>query len=760
MVRYCAMFKKTITTIVLLAGGAVCAQLTGALPSDRLAFANQLCKRGMYREALAEYEAIRGEASLPKDELAFRMGEAYRNLGRTKEAREQYRKVTKDTPESKYATFARLNAALISEGEARIGELKALDHGGTPDEIRATALYHLGEDARAKGDARGAMELYRRVEKIAGDADVGRLARLRRASLMAASGNAEERRSSMIVYLDVANGDDRELAAEALYMAGMVSYRDARYPEATMLFTRLRQEHKDSERAKEARIYAAWASYLAGRYSEALEIASPLRGERNEDAYYLTAAALRRQERRQDALVAYDEALAAFPKGKYADVEWFERLALVAGMGDHGKVLKIMKERSHYPAGYEEKVWSIGCDAAIAVTNLPMAVEYARLVAKNRDSELAPNAVHRLAWLLERMEDWPRAAVAYRGLATQWPKAPNAAQALYQAGMAEARSGRADQARADWTELLSKYPDSKFAPEALYARAMEEIRKSDFRAAGLSLGELVKRFPDAPKKAEVHYWLGVASNGTGDRQAAEKNFRVALGAKPTAEFEREIKLELGFVLQKLGKQAEATAVLGGLLRTKSADRINSADLQWLAESMLDAGNYADAAHAAGLIEKRDNGPEWRQIGAGLAGLAHEGAGERDAAQAAYGRALEQGAQTEYGIRAALGLGKIETASGLFDEAKAHLTEAVDRARAKEHMGLRIRAYTALGFNEEERGDANAALGYYMLVGTLFDDPEQVPAALEKAAGILKGQGKAKEAEKLLQEKAARYPKAK
>jgi hypothetical protein len=71
--------------------------------------------------------------------------------------------------------------------------------------------------------------------------------------------------------------------------------------------------------------------------------------------------------------------------------------------------------------------------------------------------------------------------------------------------------------------------------------------------------------------------------------------------------------------------------------------------------------------------------------------------------------------------------------------------------------LRAQAYAALARNEEERGDAAAALGYHLLVGTLFDDPEIVPPALWRAAAIMRQQGNEKDAAALTAELKQRYP---
>jgi len=736
------------------------AQTASALPADRLALANQLSRRGLYADALKEYEALRGSTAVPRDEVLFRLGETYRLLERKSEALKCYEQLLANVPESRYTDYARLNRAALLDGSARDKELRELDRSTADKNIRATALYYLGESAETAKDAKAAIDFYTRAAKLAGSNEMARVASMRSAGLLAASADAEDRKQALITYLNLAHSPDRRLVEESLFFAGMISYRDGRYPAAATIFHNLAMQFPKGARTRESAIYAAWANYLSGRTAEALEIASPLRGGNLEDAWYITAASLKALERRADAMAAYDAALAKFPTGRYADVEWTDRLELIASAGNHAGVLAELKARVTPPKGTEDRAWSYGYEAAIALTNYPSAIEFARLVAGKKDSPLAPNAHHSLAWLLEKTGDWRGAAGTYRRLAEQWPKSALAAQALYQAGVAEIRARRPEQARSDWTNLLTRYPESPFAAEALYARAMEEIRAKEYRAAHRSLTELFKRFPETPKRVEATYWRGVAAKGSNDLPEAEKLFREALAAKPTAEFEREIKLELADILQKRGADIEAATILASLVGTKAVSRISSADLQWVAEEMLTVTNWNAAAAAAQAIAARKTDAAWNQIAATLEGAAREGAGERDAATAAYTRALATGTNTIYRTQAALALGKIETSLGLFDEAKAHLTDAVETSGSRDRLNMRVQAYAALAANEEERGDAAAALGYHMLVGTLFDDPEAVPFALTRAAKILRAQGRAKEADALLAERKKRYPKVK
>ena len=754
------MFKRLFTFTVLAAGLPLAAQLASALPADRLALANQLARRGLYAEALKEYEAIRNEPSLPRDEVRFRMGEAYRHVNRPADALVAYDELLKNHPQSRYVDYARLNRALLLDGEARVAELSALNHAGAPEQIRVNALYFLGEAAEKSHNPKAAISWYQKASATSPSNDVARFANLRCAQLLAASADANDRRRAQSIYLDMAYGKDPALAKESLFSAGMLSYREGRYPEASGLFSMLTAKFPGSDRAKECAIFAAWANFLSGRYSETLKIAVPLRSDGNEDAYYLVASSLRYLERRADAVAAYDAALKAFPNGTHRDAEWFERLGVLAADGNHKAVLAALAERPHPPEKAAARAWSYGCEAAIAMTNFTQAIEFARLAATKTDEKTAVDAVHRLAWLYEKTGDWTRSAQAYRMLAEKWPASKIAPQALYLAGVTEAKAGRSDQACADWTRLLASHPESPYAGEALYSRAMEELRKKEFRMAERSLSELAKRFPERAKSPEALYWWGVAANGSDDAPEAEKHFRAALAAHPTAEFERETKLELASVLQKRGNRQEAAEIFAALISTKAVDRLPPATLEWVAESMNATTNYTAALAAAKAIEARRLGAEWNQIGATLAGAAHEGLNERDAAAAAYARALATGAKTASGAHAALALGRIETANGLFDAAKEHLADAVERAASRELLAVRVQAYVALAANEEERGDANEALGYHMLVGTLFDDPEVVPHALERASAIMRRQGRGKEADALDAERAKRYPKAK
>ena len=133
----------------LSAAAQAASALSSALPADRLAFANQLAKRGLYDDARKEYEALRDNTAVPRDEILFRLGEMYRLLDRKADALKCYEKLLSTLPESRYVDYSRLNRAALLDGPAREKELRELDRSTADKTIRATALYYLGESAEA-----------------------------------------------------------------------------------------------------------------------------------------------------------------------------------------------------------------------------------------------------------------------------------------------------------------------------------------------------------------------------------------------------------------------------------------------------------------------------------------------------------------------------------------------------------------------------------------------------------------------------------
>ena len=751
----------SILAAVLLAAApsARAAEGSAALAADRLKLADSMLARGMASAAAVEYEALLKEGGVSKADVLYRLGESRRQLGQTAKALEAYERVIKEFPASPLMHRARFGRAMLLKPSEAEAELLKLDAGGIPDDIKAAALYQLGTLSEKKpGGGKEAMQRYEKLVAQFPKHKHAEYARIRTAALLSAEPDIASHRKALGIYLDLSASKDQSIAEEALYFAARQSFSDARYEEAITLFRRLKEKFPKGRRAAEGRTSQAWALYCAGRYNDALlTLRADAPAVKGEDELYLTAASLRMLARHDEAILAYDEALKAHPNGRYAADEWLERLQVLASMRDHAAVLKSLAERPDPPASVAERAWWIAGESAQAVTNIPLAVQYMRLCSNKMDGVNAKEATYTLGWLLSKGGSHKDAAAVFRSVADRWPGDKLAAQALYAAGDSESKAGDASAARRDWTRLLSSHPESSFAADALYRRATEEIRGREYRQARATLSEFLKRFPSDRRKAEACYFAAFAAERTDDDSEAEKLYRASLAADPPPEFRRESTLALGTLLKRTGRDAEAAETFSALIKDGAVDRIAPDKLAWVADAMIAAGKPDEAIRAADALRRRDADAGWNQVAYAEIGSARLAKGERDAALESFRQALRFKSRTVYGAQAALEAGKLESEAGRYDEAKAFLSDAVERSQSDDLLSIRARAYTALAANEDSRGNKKAALEYYMIVGSLFDDPALVPPALWRASRLLSEQGRGKEAADLAEELKKRYP---
>ncbi len=754
---------------VMLAGLCV----SGADPvelQDRLQLADGLFRRSLFELAAREYAALAETPGVPGlDNVLFRLGECHRRVKRTAEAEAAYKRLIEAFPSSPNVSRAFLQRALLllEAGGASLEPAAAffekLTAPSVPPEVRSAALYHWGEALERLSRPAEALARYEQLVKEFAETDYGMYAGLRTAWLLTQTGKPEDQRRAMGLYLDLAHkAKDPKIAEEAVFFAAQNALLGARYEESANLFQMLRAKYPASPRVAESALSAGWANYYAGRYKEASEVLDLIMANAQhparEEVLYVKANCLRQLEQRAEAVAVYAQQLAAFPEGRLAKQAWYEKLSTLYRDGKYPEVLQVSAQMAQPPDAFADHVYWMNAESAIALQKPDVAVQNCRLlVDKCPKSPFVKDALYRLGWLLQKQEAWESASSWYLQVAARFPDDPLAAKALYSSGVCLARLGQGESALRDWTALLTKYPDSGEVAETLYQKAMEELRAKNVRAAGATLDERLRRFPDDARKAEVLFWRASSYRQVDDFAEAEKAFRACLAATPSKEFEREAMLELGMILQHVGRKAEAAAFFQKLLDAPIAEKLGADRLAWLAEFQIEQKQPDAAAQAANTLIalKADKG--WTQTAWTLMGRIHRLKGERDPAIHAFTEALGTGASTAYGAEAALRLGELLTEAGRFDEADRHLNDAATRAASPELLGLRAHAYAGLARNAELKGDAAAALRYYMSVGILFDDAALVPEALHKAATLLDKLGRAKEAEALREELRTRYP---
>ena len=80
------------------------------LPADALSMADSLFNRKQYALAVKEYDLLKDNKALKRDEVLFRLAESHKALSEHAKAREYYLDVVKANPSSRYRDKSLLNA--------------------------------------------------------------------------------------------------------------------------------------------------------------------------------------------------------------------------------------------------------------------------------------------------------------------------------------------------------------------------------------------------------------------------------------------------------------------------------------------------------------------------------------------------------------------------------------------------------------------------------------------------------------------------
>ena len=434
--------------------GALLLAAITVLPSDRMAMADRLFNKGQYAEAAAEYRALVGQEGISADEILFRLAECDRVSGRNAEALKGYSDVFTKYPESDRAARARFMYAMGFEGLERHKRLAELDSDRVDLETRTAALYHLGSETSDPA-------VLTKCVKLDPKGRYAPYANLKYGTLLNASENAAERRKGVEVLLGIAFGGGA-LADEALYLAGIQSYREKKYGEAGSLFRRYRKMHPQGAHFDESKSMAAWCDFLEGKYADAAALCGE--GE-SDDLAYIRAACAYSTGDNDKALVLFKKYLEVYPQGRYR-------------------------------ADAELPIARIEFDAARSANDAAKTIETARRGFTL--SQLASDQL-RLAWAYEKADKPEDAVAEYMRIAKGFVGSEEAAEAMYRKAMIDARADRWPAAELALAEALASGKLGKRTAEAYYWHGVaamkighepegaKQLEKAV--AAGLGLGE-------------------------------------------------------------------------------------------------------------------------------------------------------------------------------------------------------------------------------------------------------------------------------
>ncbi len=733
---------------------------------EQMQFADGVYARGLWDVALKEYEVALGQVTNTPDEamVLYRMGECHRSLGRTNEAETLYARAGAVPAGGDFRVRAGMRRVEFMESAGRLpaavslaSELMRL---GPTGDLAAACRYTLGSLQERLGRTNEAAAAYEAILRQHAGSPYAAFAALAMGNIAVRQDPAAARAAEFYGYA-ASNAPAPRAGAEACFQLAELYFRQRQFDRSARAYERLMALYPDDERVADSRLQLAWASHHAGSFAEALALCDNAlkagAADRESEWLYLKANCERQLSQREAAVRTYDVLLRKFPSGELADMAGYERALVLFQLGRFPEALQ--QARSLRPNARTQKdvYWLLAeCGAALN-DNAAAAQNYGLLVDKFPQSDLAPDAMYRLAHLLQKKGDLLPAAEWFNRLASGFPTNALAPQALFAAGVCENKAGKPDAALRDWARLVGTYPQSRFTEEALYRKGLLETNLKRDEAALATWRELLRRYPASAFLADAQFWSGVLLEEGGQLDAAEASLRAALAAHPAAELETRARYRLSLVLQRRNQPDEAAALLQGLLTSAVTNRLAPELLEWLVDYQLQRKDYAKAAEAAGLLAQRADTEAWQQIAWCLNGKALEGTGRTNEARAAYEKAAGFGVKTQAAADARLRLGEMALQAKDYAAARASFEAAAALSSADTLVAIRVRAYAGIARTLKAQGDLDGAARHFLSVGVLFDDPVLVPECLHEAAAAYATLGRADESAKIVRDLVARYP---
>ena len=188
--------------------------------------------------------------------------------------------------------------------EERRKELRMLDRDDAEPSLRAEALFHL---ANMSNDA----SLYERCRKLDPKGRYAVYASFYHASAALESADAAASRRGLAELMEIVYGKDAALAKDALYLAAVHSYREAKYGESAALLKRYQKLYHGDARLGEVRRLVALSELMGGHYAAALACCTD---DKDDTLVFVKATANERMGNRDEALALARKYLEEFPQ--------------------------------------------------------------------------------------------------------------------------------------------------------------------------------------------------------------------------------------------------------------------------------------------------------------------------------------------------------------------------------------------------------------------------------------------------------------
>lgn len=706
-------------------------------------FANGLFARGLYNEAISEYQNFieKFSSNLNIPEALFHLGEAYFAIGQYKKAEETLDNFLKKYPKHKFRNNAILKFS-CSQFERRdfktaIVSLESLLNTKTEPEILYPTLYYLGRSYSETGDHKKAEETLLKV--ITGKNKFYPLALYELSEIYSAK--KDYKTSEKYLRMFLGEKIEGNFESSAMIRLAEALRGQEKYEEAESVYKKLAESQNSFNKAQ-ALLGSGWIKIKLKRFEEAEKMAREalqLNVKNQENALrYLLGVSLFHEKKHAEST----EVLLTIKNGRYAAPAAREIVWNMLGAAELDKALQYAKA---YLKAFPKH--AAGTAEFLIATTLFRKTDYAgaaQYFLKAREAEknsYAEDSAFQLALAYERLGDNQKAAEAYAYFIKKYPKSN-----LYNTALI------------GWGDILIKLKDFSLAVSAFdkiieSRNALPAQKEQAFVQQAVCYYELKKyenmdkcyrnilnSFPQSNSAAEALYWVAWGEQNNKNYANASARYKEFLKKYPKHEFADKSLYRMGMSEYQAGNEGKSAEIFYDIVINHPAIKISQSELLWLGSYFMQTTKLKEAGDIYETLLKRHPDGEIRAITLYYLAEIQRKRNEYAKAIENYKRlAIEKGQRFQ--SLANFGLGMCLRKTGKPEEAK----KAYEKVFFPAEDPLMASLHLELGLIEKETGTPEEAIKHFMRVGLLYDEINVCGEALWEAGQLFEKQGQKQKA---------------
>ncbi len=776
MKRTLPLFCTILVVFLSYSVGASAQQQVKAVPiqaqEEAFQFANMLYGNGNFEQAESTYiEFLKAHPKSPNAPTAwYRLGDCQRRMDKIADAKRAFQNVLTIDPGGPFAGFAAYAMAVYTFNEdkydAALPYFRIATSKLNDPRIQVESQFFYAQALQLAGSNNEAIKEYEAVLQAKIPNGFQERAELDLAKLLQATGRTDD---AIRHFANLANiAKDPSIKDESTFKAGILglSSEDPKPAEALLLKTL-----KSPGSPPEFKAQAQLALILRANEREDFQSVivyygvGPLGMDKTASTaqmMMIAAHAYRRLNKLGNAIEIYSkiENEPAFRKLDESKEAGFRKLQCFLEAGDEN----IARWVDKYVAAQS------AIDAETPYIDLALLIKAERLYDNkafkeaarayrdvrpgNIDPKFVPIRHYKMGWSLIECGELAQGLDILGEFTANWPEDPRVPSALVRRAMTFQELEQFEKAQASYSELANQFPDDPNTEFALQQIALIHAQQRRIDQMVKAYQELLKRFPNTKVKAEAHYWIG---GGLFDL----KNYADCIPALDKArqlnpkDFEAKVTLRIVLSYYHLD-QLE-------LLESESKRflAMNVGELQipiqvfaFLGRQLFDQGEFL---RARGFLERASNpaAPEktppdiWEKLY-----TIHLDQKKWKEAITAIDNYLIHQAHPAKRADAMLLKAAALIATKQIAEAKAVGEDILKLVRTgRPNAEARI----LLGDIATQEGDLQKAIGFYVIVAELGNDPITVPKALAKLVKALEAAGETIKAEDYQRQLSAKFP---